>query len=208
MRAVEESEALWMGARLAALAIETRRLYTDLVHRSEFDLLTDIHNRFSLDRHLEARIASARDTESIFGLIYVDLDEFKQVNDVYGHRIGDLYLQEVSLRMKRQLRTGDMLARLGGDEFAALAPTVRNRADVEEIALRLERCFDDPYAVEGHILHGSASVGFAVYPEDGATRDSLFSAADAAMYVSKHIKRQMAAEHLDTQIHAENPTPS
>jgi len=208
MRAVEESEALWMGARLAALAIETRRLYTDLVHRSEFDLLTDIHNRFSLDRHLEARIASARDTESIFGLIYVDLDEFKQVNDVYGHHIGDLYLQEVSLRMKGQLRTGDMLARLGGDEFAALAPTVRNRTDVEEIALRLERCFDDPYAVEGFILHGSASVGFAVYPEDGATRDSLFSAADAAMYVAKHMKRQMTAEHLDTQTQAENPTSS
>jgi diguanylate cyclase (GGDEF)-like protein len=190
----EESEALWMGARLAALAIETRRLYTDLVHRSEFDLLTDLHNRFSLDRHLEERIASARETASIFGLIYVDLDEFKQVNDVYGHHIGDLYLQEVSLRMKRQLRTGDMLARLGGDEFAALVSSVRSRADVEEIALRLERSFDDPFAVEGYILHGAASVGFAIYPDDSATKDSLLSTADTAMYVAKHMKREMTAD--------------
>jgi len=204
----EESEALWMGARLAALAIETRRLYTDLVHRSEFDLLTDIHNRFSLDRHLEACIASARETASIFGLIYVDLDEFKQVNDAYGHHIGDLYLQEVSLRMKRQLRTGDMLSRLGGDEFAALVSTVRSRADVEEIALRMERCFDDPYAVEGYILHGSASVGFAIYPEDGATRDSLLSTADAAMYVAKRMKQQMTADQPEPQVHPENSTSS
>jgi diguanylate cyclase (GGDEF)-like protein len=207
MRAVEESEALWMGARLAALAIENRRLYSDLVRRSEFDQLTDIHNRFSLDRHLEERIACARETASIFGLIYVDLDEFKQVNDIYGHHIGDLYLQEVSLRMKGQLRTGDMLARLGGDEFAALAPAVRNRTDLEEIALRLERCFDDPFAVEGLILQGSASVGFALYPEDGATRDTLFGAADDAMYAAKNIKRQMAAEPPDTQNHTESPTP-
>jgi diguanylate cyclase (GGDEF)-like protein len=205
---VVESEALWMGARLTALAIETRRLYTDLVHRSEFDLLTDIHNRFSLDRHLEACIASARETASIFGLIYVDLDEFKQVNDAYGHHIGDLYLQEVSLRMKRQLRTGDMLSRLGGDEFAALVSTVRSRADVEEIALRMERCFDDPYAVEGYILHGSASVGFAIYPEDGATRDSLLSTADAAMYVAKRMKQQMTADQPEPQVHPENSTSS
>jgi diguanylate cyclase (GGDEF)-like protein len=93
--------------------------------------------------------------------------------------------------MKRQLRSVDTLARLGGDEFAALVPVVRSRADVEEIALRLEHCFDEPLAVEGYILHGSASVGIALYPEDGATKDSLLSTADAAMYVAKHTKRQI-----------------
>jgi diguanylate cyclase (GGDEF)-like protein len=81
-----------------------------------------------------------------------------------------------------------MLARLGGDEFAALLPQVRNRARVEEIALRLERCFREPFMIEGHALNGSASVGIALYPEDGATRDELLSTADAAMYVSKHTK--------------------
>jgi diguanylate cyclase (GGDEF)-like protein len=185
----DEASALEAGVRLATLAIETRRLYKDLVYRSEFDLLTDMNNRFSLDRYLEQQIEKAKTEDSIFGLAYIDLDEFKQINDVYGHRVGDLYLQEVSLRMKRQLRSGDMLARLGGDEFAALVPVVRSRAALEEIAQRLERCFDAPFAVEGYVLRGGASVGVAIYPEDGATADTLLSAADAAMYVAKHTKR-------------------
>jgi len=180
-----ETEALQMGAGLATLAIETSRLYSDLVHRSEFDLLTDIENRFSLERHLEHLIQAARESAGMFGLLYIDLNEFKQVNDVYGHRAGDLYLQEVAVRLKRQLRPGDMLARLGGDEFAVLVPNVHGRSDVEEIALRLECCFDRPFPGEGYILHGSASIGIALYPEDAATKDSLLSAADAAMYVIK-----------------------
>jgi diguanylate cyclase (GGDEF)-like protein len=87
--------------------------------------------------------------------------------------------------MKRQLRPGDMLARLGGDEFAILVPSVRGRADLEEIALRLECCFDKPFPGEGYVIQGSASIGLALYPEDGATKDSLLSAADSAMYVTK-----------------------
>jgi len=82
-----------------------------------------------------------------------------------------------------------MLARLGGDEFAALIPEARSRARVEEIALRLEHSFDEPIAVEGYVLQGSASFGIALYPEDGATRESLLSAADAAMYVTKSCKK-------------------
>ena len=187
--AAYEKEAFFVGSRLATLAIENRRLFSDLVHRSEFDLLTDIHNRFSLDKQLDTRLARAREEASIFGLIYVDLDEFKQVNDQYGHRVGDLYLQEVSMRMKRQLRSADLLARLGGDEFAVLVPVVHKRTDVEEIAARLEQCFAAPFSVEGYVLRGSASVGIALYPEDGTTKDSLLSAADAAMYVGKHMKR-------------------
>jgi len=185
-----EYEALIVGVRLAALAIETRRLYTDLLHRSEFDLLTDIQNRFALDKQLDVLIDKARQDAGIFGLIYIDLDRFKQVNDEYGHRIGDLYLQEVAHRMKRQLRSHDTLARIGGDEFAVLVPVVRRRAEVGEIALRLERCFDAPFSVESFVLHGSASVGMAIYPEDGNTKDTLLSASDAAMYVVKHTKQQ------------------
>lgn len=183
-----EKQALILGTRLATLAIETRRLYSDLVRRSEFDLLTDIHNRFSLDKKLESLIIRARESAGIFGLIYVDLDDFKQVNDVYGHRVGDLYLQEAAKRMKRQLRSGDILARLGGDEFAALVPAAHSRHAVEEIAQRLERCFDDAFRLEGNTVRGSASIGLALYPEDGASKDSLLSAADAAMYVSKHMR--------------------
>jgi diguanylate cyclase (GGDEF)-like protein len=185
-----ESQALSAGAGLASLAIETRRLYTELHHRSEFDLLTNIHNRFSLDKYMDALIEEARERASIFGLIYIDLDEFKQVNDLYGHRVGDLYLQEAALRMKRQLRGGDMLARLGGDEFAALVAVVHSRAEVEEIAGRLMHSFDEPIVIDGDILQGSVSVGIAIYPEDGNTKDSLFSGADAAMYVNKHTRRK------------------
>lgn len=184
-----ETEALAFGAGLATLAIETRRLYSDLLHRSEFDLLTDIHNRFSLDRTLDACIEEARKTAGIFGLIYIDLDDFKQVNDQYGHSVGDLYLQEAAQRMKHQLRSQDMLARIGGDEFAALVSRIPNRGGVEEIAARIERCFQDPFCVEGYILHGSASVGIAIYPEDGASKDSLLNSADAAMYVKKATHR-------------------
>jgi diguanylate cyclase (GGDEF)-like protein len=192
-----ETKTLSMAVGLAALAIETRRLYSDLVHRSEFDLLTDIHNRFSLDKHLDRQIREARETAGIFGLIYIDLDEFKQVNDLYGHHLGDLYLQEATFRMKRQLRPQDKLARLGGDEFVALVPVARSRADVEEIARRLERCFDDPFAIGGHLLHGSASVGMALYPADATTNDGLLSAADAAMYKAKRNRREIERGHAE-----------
>jgi diguanylate cyclase (GGDEF)-like protein len=188
---VGEDEALTDGAKLAALAIETRRLYSDLVHRSEFDLLTDAHNRFSFDQHLEFWIEEARKNASIVGLIYLDLDKFKQVNDVYGHHVGDLYLQEVSERMKHQLRANDLLARLGGDEFVALLPQVHHRKDVVEVAERLEECFIEPFDLDGNILHGSASIGIALYPEDGTTKSSLLSAADAKMYVAKNARREV-----------------
>jgi diguanylate cyclase (GGDEF)-like protein len=182
------TRALVMGARVAVLAIETNRLYADLTYRSEFDALTDAHNRFSLDRELDKNVERARSDASIFGLIYIDLDDFKQVNDDYGHHVGDLYLQEIAARMKRQLRPIDMLARLGGDEFAILVPDAHSRRVVEDIARRLASCFDSPVVFDEHSLEGSASIGIAVYPEDGATSDELLKAADAAMYEKKRMR--------------------
>jgi diguanylate cyclase (GGDEF)-like protein len=101
--------------------------------------------------------------------------------------------------MEQQLRSHDLLARLGGDEFAVLLPMVRNRADVEEIVQRLEHIFRDPVILEGHVLKGSASFGIALYPEDGATEDDLLSTADAAMYATKNLHREIAGmtnEHI------------
>jgi diguanylate cyclase (GGDEF)-like protein len=180
-----------MATALAALAIETHRLYSDLLHRSEFDQLTNTHNRFSLDKHVDNLIVETRNAAGLFGLVYVDLDRFKQINDLYGHPVGDLYLKEVALRMKGQLRSVDTLARIGGDEFAALLPDVRSRGDVEEIALRLEQCFDDPFTIEGFTLHSSASVGIAVYPLDATNKEVLLRVADAAMYAAKNQKRRI-----------------
>ena len=185
----DEDKALAAAAELATLAIETTRLYSDLVHRSEFDMLTEIKNRFAFEKHLDSLLDEAYGTGSIFGLIYIDLDEFKQVNDRFGHHTGDQYIQQAALRMKRQLRPEDMLARLGGDEFAVLVPVVQSRADVEEIAMRVECCFDDPFAVEGFIVRGSASVGMSLYPEDATTRDALLDTADAAMYAAKNSRK-------------------
>jgi diguanylate cyclase (GGDEF)-like protein len=196
------AEALHNGARLATLAIETRRLYSDLRRRSEFDLLTDVPNRFAMEKFIEMKIVEAHNFGGTLGLIYIDLDKFKPVNDTYGHHVGDLYLQAVALRMSRQLLGGDMLARLGGDEFAALVSLHNGRCDLEKIASRLEGCFDEPFSVEGILLHGEASIGFALYPEDGATKDSLLSAADSAMYVMKNNKKNFE-KSMEQIMHSE-----
>jgi len=184
----EEQEFLATAAYLAALALETQRLNHELRYRSEFDQLTDIRNRFSFGLHLDALIARAREDASIFALIYIDLDDFKLVNDLHGHRIGDRYLQEVANRMKGQLRSADVLARLGGDEFAALAPSIHNRAEAEEIVNRIAGCFAQPFLLEGISIVGSASIGLALYPEDGLTGDSLLNAADVQMYLTKRTR--------------------
>jgi diguanylate cyclase (GGDEF)-like protein len=196
--AAREAEALQSGARLATLAIETRRLYSDLRRRSEFDLLTDIPNRFAMEKFMELQIDEARHSGRVLGLIYIDLDKFKPINDTYGHHVGDVYLQAVALRMSHQLLGSDMLARLGGDEFAALVSLHHGRSDMEKIVARLESCFDEPYVVEGIILHGEASIGYAFFPEDGTTKDSLLSAADAAMYKVKNAKRQIEQSLLQS----------
>jgi diguanylate cyclase (GGDEF)-like protein len=187
----DETSTLSVATELATLAIESRRLYADLLHRSEFDLLTDIHNRFSFERRLDSSIEEAKTNVRSFGLIYIDLDAFKQINDLYGHQVGDSYLQNVVMRMKRQIRPTDLLARLGGDEFAVLVESADNGNALEEIGYRINRCFEDPFAIEGLNLNGSASIGIAVFPDDGLTRDDLLNAADAAMYLSKRSKRRI-----------------
>lgn len=186
----DAQKVLSTGCGLAAVAIETSQLHNDLMHRSEFDQLTNARNRFWLEKHFKELIEIARP----FGLLYIDLNGFKQVNDVYGHQVGDLYLQEVAGRINRQLRAGDSLARLGGDEFAVLVTLVNGRSELEEIARRLKTCFDRPFAGEGYLIEGAASIGMAIYPEDGLTKESLLSAADAAMYSEKQTKRRHVRE--------------
>jgi diguanylate cyclase (GGDEF)-like protein len=190
-KAEDVEEVLSKSGWLVALAVENSRLHSDLVHRSEFDLLTDVHNRFSLDKEIDDLIHEAQSSRHAFGLIYIDLDEFKAVNDRYGHRTGDRYLQLVASRMRRSLRPGNILARLGGDEFAVLTPSVENRASLEEIALRLERCFDDPFVIDEAVIHGAASIGCALYGANGSSRDELLNFADAAMYEKKRQNRRL-----------------
>ena len=178
-------EVMEMGASLAALAIDNRRLYETLVYRSQYDQLTNAGNRFLLENRLDEVIAYASRNQSRFALIYIDLNQFKQVNDRYGHRVGDVYLQQVAQRFSENLRGMDTLARVGGDEFIALVPTARSRAEVEEIGNRLLRCFDRPFSIESHVIQGTASIGIAIYPENGTTIEELKRFADAAMYAQK-----------------------
>ena len=106
--------------------------------------------------------------------------------------------------MKRQLRNADSLARIGGDEFAVLLPNVHARDDVEEIALRREQCFDEPFTVEDVTLLGSASVGIAVYPQDAKDKELLLRVADTAMYAAKNHKRRIEIALADGR----EPEPS
>jgi diguanylate cyclase (GGDEF)-like protein len=185
-------EAFEGAVRLAALAIETGGKYTELVRRSEVDALTDAHNRFAFDRALDLAIDEGKKSDGSFGLIYIDLDEFKLVNDEFGHHIGDRYLQETVSRLGGQLRANDILARIGGDEFAILIARLNSGEELNEIARRLQGCFDTPFCLDRAQIPASASMGCAVYPEDGATRTALLTCADARMYSAKRKKGREA----------------
>ena len=189
----DHREPLSMGAHLAILAIESRKLYADLVQRSEMDQLTGAHNRFSLEKHFDAMIASAQFENTRFGVVYLDLDGFKQVNDVFGHRVGDLYLEQVAARLQSRLRAHDILARVGGDEFAALISDVNTGSEIDEVVDRLKASLDEPLLIENRTLQAAASFGFAIFPEDGTTIDSLLAVADSVMYAEKNIKRAARA---------------
>lgn len=179
------TEVIDIGVNLAALAIDNRRLYERLILRSEYDQLTEVPNRFLLESRLCEALANARQHGHRLALVYIDLDRFKSVNDRFGHRVGDAYLQHVARRLKEKLRSQDTLARVGGDEFIALIPAVASRGEVEEIAWRLENCFDCPFQIDELSIEGSASVGFALYPDDGDDGEQLQRLADAAMYAGK-----------------------
>jgi len=182
-------EAIENALRLAALAIETGGKYSDLVRRSEVDPLTNAANRFAFDRALDLAIEREKESGARFGLIYIDLDEFKQVNDQFGHHVGDCYLQETVSRLRNQCRSNDILARIGGDEFAVLVTSLNSAQELQDIALRLQNCFDEPFCVDLAVISASASIGCAVYPENATTRAGLLEYADARMYQAKRHKR-------------------
>jgi diguanylate cyclase (GGDEF)-like protein len=183
-------DALENAVRLAALAIETGEKYSDLVRRSELDPLTKARNRFGFDRALAWAVEKARTTAGRCALIYIDLDDFKQVNDDFGHNIGDRYLQEVVTRLARQLRPSDTLARVGGDEFCVIIESVAAGTEVQEIASRLQACFDASFCPDKYEIRGTASVGWAIYPDDATTQETLLDSADTRMYLAKRQKKE------------------
>ncbi|MFN7992961.1 MAG: sensor domain-containing diguanylate cyclase [Bryobacteraceae bacterium] len=180
-----EQEFLDSAAKLAALAVQRRVMYDQLSYRARHDPLTGIENRASLFDKLNREIAIARANGSILGLIYIDLDQFKSVNDSYGHPAGDAVLQAVCKRMLTVIRRADTLARLGGDEFAILIPNLGERKDALRIASHLVQSISTPIQFNGHELTVGASVGISVFPADGHNAEALIQAADVRMYHEK-----------------------
>jgi diguanylate cyclase (GGDEF)-like protein len=173
-------------SELAALAMRQSLLYRGLVHRSNHDPLTELPNRRLCENRLASALKEAETSGSQLAVIYIDINRFKYVNDKHGHKAGDLYLQQIGARLKSQIRAIDMLARVGGDEFVVIAPFAEGIDRSYALTARLQACFDEPFDLEGISIAGSASFGFARYPEHGATTEELTRHADHEMYISKH----------------------
>lgn len=158
--------------------------------QANYDALTALPNRYMLDEYLEKSIALARRRNERMALMAIDLDRFKEVNDTYGHAIGDQVLQAAAKRMKACLRASDMLARQGGDEFIAVLQSVDFDATVGLVALRMIEEVSRPYQIAGHDISIGASVGIALLPDDGSRIDEILKHADSALYGAKHNGRE------------------
>ena len=160
--------------------------YRKKVQRQAFyDDLTDLPNRALLFNLIGQEIAHAERDGDGFGLIILDLDNFKGVNDTLGHGAGDRLLCIVAQRLKYAVRGSDTVARLGGDEFGILLPQVHDRADLGTIAAKILKALAEPFMIDGGELFVSCSIGIALCPGDSVAMDALLKYADAAMYFAK-----------------------
>ncbi len=154
-----------------------------------YDALTGLPNRKLLDERLKQTIAKARRHPGAFALMFIDLDKFKPVNDTYGHAYGDLLLKEVAKRLQNCMRETDTACRLGGDEFVALLAEIDGPDAAMKVATKILRRLTLPYEVVGHVFDISASIGVALYPENGGDGKTLMKSADMAMYEAKNSGR-------------------
>lgn len=179
---------------------ERRRREEQLSFLAFLDSLTGLPNRALFFDRLRETLVEARRTKLGFALLFADLDGFKAVNDRLGHDAGDLVLTIVGDRLVECIRAEDTVARQGGDEFAILLPNLANREDAERLAARMIERVAEPIAVGKALAHVGLSIGIALYPDHAADIDTLFSAADAAMYASKragkgrYLMAEVAAE--------------
>ena len=156
---------------------------------ARFDPLTGLINRFMFSDRLQNAIARARRDGGLVSLMFLDLDEFKAVNDRFGHTVGDGLLQEVAERLKASVRESDTVARIGGDEFTIVLEGAQRVEDAGHVATKILRALEAPFDVDGHTLHVTASIGIAIYPVDGEDADALLRDADIAMYSAKSAGR-------------------
>ncbi len=178
-------EMLEMACHMAALVLERSHLQAQLVDHAYHDALTGLPNRrLGRDRLSSAASRAARAGASM-AVLWIDLDRFKEINDQYGHPVGDAVLQQTAQRFCARLRKSDTLARMGGDEFMAILEGVKDREEAAATALDLLEVLAPPMHIGELKLDLSASIGISLYPEDGETVDSLAKHADLAMYSAK-----------------------
>ncbi len=188
--------------RSVRYAIERKRSELRLNYMAQFDALTGIPNRQFFNDQLTRATARARRDGRKVGLLFLDLDEFKVVNDTLGHDAGDCLLKEVASRIRRSVRTGDVVARLGGDEFAVLLEGLHGPLEVETMANGLLELVSQPYHIVDRQLDITTSIGITMYPNDSADTQMMLKNADIAMYQAKENGRNNVTFFTE-RMHAE-----
>jgi diguanylate cyclase (GGDEF)-like protein len=158
-------------------------------HQAHHDALTGIANRVMLHAFLDRQLAACERTGASLGLLYLDLDGFKQINDTHGHAAGDELLRQAASRLSSHIRKADMAARMGGDEFAVVLVN-SGGAETEKVVAMLEAVMEQPYDIGGLSLIAAASIGSAIYPRGGSTSELLLAMADQSMYEHKSRRKK------------------
>ncbi len=163
-----------------------KEIEREVQHLAHHDALTDLPNRTLLTDRLNQALAHVRREDSKLAIMFLDLDNFKPVNDSLGHDMGDLVLKEVADRLRNCVkRQSDTVSRIGGDEFVVLLPRIDNQSDVEKIAHKILDAINTPFNINNHTINISTSIGIAIYPTHGIDANSLMKNADNAMYQAK-----------------------
>jgi diguanylate cyclase (GGDEF)-like protein len=157
----------------------------ELEHLSSHDQLTRLPNRRFYDERISLALRRAAEHDSMTGLLFMDLNAFKQINDTHGHGAGDKLLIAVAQRVQNALRETDLVARLGGDEFVAVLEDVKSPEEVTRLAHKLSQAIEQPLHVRQQVLNFSCSIGVAIFPIDGRQQHELEEKADKAMYLAK-----------------------
>lgn len=193
----KDQELLQFISTQIATAIESQRMQARLQHMAQYDQLTGLPNRALLYDRLESALSMARREHERLSVLYLDLDQFKPVNDTLGHSVGDTLLQEVARRLKQCVRESDTVARIGGDEFVVLLQRVRDPGQAEVVAAKIHDAMSRPFTLDGHTLSIVSSIGIAHYPEDGEVAQQLLKHADQDMYRAKHERKQRTGSGVD-----------
>ena len=186
-----------------AVALSSVAREETLYRQAHFDELTDLPNRQLLKDRLEQHLTNARVDDHSGALLFLDLDRFKEINDVFGHSVGDSVLTQAAVRITSEVRDRDTVARLGGDEFVVVLPSIRNESIVRMTAERLLEKLAEPFTVDDIDHYVSASIGIVIFPEDGDSVETLLKNADAAMYRAKDAGRSRF-EFFSERLNAES----